>query len=133
MPDDESTELQLGDEQRGHSVEQAELIEHAELIEPAELIVRRTPRYFRFMALFAVIAAIVVFVWTYSLPEEPGYPRNEVFGFMLLWGVMIGIGVGAVVALVAERLTRRAARTLPAEHIITTTVEPTDDLRDFRG
>jgi hypothetical protein len=78
--------------------------------------VRRSPRYWRFMLTGAVVFAIVVFIVTYSLPQGSGYDRNTVFGFMLLVGVAVGITLGAVAALLADRVTRRG-RTVVADRV----------------
>jgi len=88
-----------------------------ETVTPAEVRVRRSPRYFRFMITGAVIFAIVALVLTYAFPENPTYDRGSVFGFLLAIGVIVGVALGAVVALVIDRLTARRARSVQADRI----------------
>ncbi|MDQ1583849.1 MAG: hypothetical protein QOF36_1903 [Microbacteriaceae bacterium] len=87
--------------------------------------VQRSPRYFRFMFAGAVVFAIVALILTFVFPEQPGYDRGQIFGFLLLGGIVVGIGVGAVVALLVGWGTSRRARTVAAAH--TTTNAPSDD------
>lgn len=93
--------------------------ELVETVTQEDVLVRSTPRYWRFMLLGAIVFAIVALVVTYSRPEQAGYDRNVVFGFVLLVAVAVGIALGAVAALIAERITRRTERGYLAERITT--------------
>ncbi|WP_374009388.1 hypothetical protein [Leifsonia sp. LS-T14] len=95
-----------------------------ETVTPSEVRVRRSPRYFRFMVTGAVIFAIVALVLTYSFPENPTYDRGSVFGFLLAIGVIVGVALGAVVALVLDRVTSRRARSVQADRIDVRLPEP---------
>ena len=95
-----------------------------ETVTPAEVRVRRSPRYFRFMVTGAVIFAIVALILTFSFPENPTYDRGSVFGFLLAIGVIVGVALGAVVALVVDRATGRRARSVQADRIDVRVPEP---------
>ena len=94
-----------------------------ETVTPAEVRVRRSPRYFRFMITGAVIFAIVALILTFSFPENPTYDRGSVFGFLLAIGVVVGVALGAVVALLVDRTTARRARSVQADRIDVRTPE----------
>ncbi|HEY0247249.1 MAG TPA: hypothetical protein VGC45_03215 [Gryllotalpicola sp.] len=82
--------------------------------------VRRTPKYWNFMLLGAVVCALAITIVTFALPYDPetaGYDRSTVYGFALLVSVAVGVGLGAVVALVAERVSRRSIRLVEAAQI----------------
>ncbi|GAA4161342.1 hypothetical protein GCM10022286_18720 [Gryllotalpicola daejeonensis] len=97
--------------------------EHPEIEESTEstlVEVRRTPNYWNFMILFAVLAGIAITIITFSLPydaETATYSRGTVYGFALLFSVAFGLALGAVVALIAERVSRRSIRLVEAEKI----------------
>ncbi|GAA4167465.1 hypothetical protein [Gryllotalpicola koreensis] len=91
-----------------------------ERVEPALVEVRRTPNYWNFMVLFAVLAGIAITIITFSLPydaETATYSRGTVYGFALLFSVAFGLALGAVIALIAERVSRRSIRLVEAEKI----------------
>jgi hypothetical protein len=82
--------------------------------------VRRAPKYWNFMVLFAVLCGIAVTIITFALPYDArtaGYSRGTVYGFALLFAVALGLALGALVALLAERLSRRSIRLVEAEQI----------------
>lgn len=79
--------------------------------------VRRTPRYGRFMVVGGAVFALGAFIATYSLPQGEGYDRNTVFGFVLLAAVAVGVGLGAVAAIIAAAATKRTERTVLADRI----------------
>jgi NhaP-type Na+/H+ or K+/H+ antiporter len=81
-----------------------------------EATVRRVPRYGVFMGIGVVVGIIAaaILTWTGSFEESQAldvvYPPGQVFGFLLLWTVPIGLALGGVVGLVMERLGRRHDR-----------------------
>jgi H+/Cl- antiporter ClcA len=79
--------------------------------------VRRTPRYARFMLVGALVCVVAAFIVTYSFPQGAGYDRNTVFGFMLLVAIAVGVALGALAALIADRIARKQARTVTADRI----------------
>jgi cytochrome c-type biogenesis protein CcmH/NrfF len=92
-----------------------------------EATVRRVPRYGVFMGIGVVLGILVAGILTLVGSYEPSdavnvvYPPGQVFGFLLLWTVPIGLALGGVVALIIERLARRHDRVVRVEH--ETTIE----------
>jgi hypothetical protein len=87
-----------------------------------EVVVRRSPRYFRFMLLGALVGVVVTLVLTFSFPEQPQYSRMQVFGFVGVIAAAIGIALGALVAMLVDRLSTRRSKVvtmqaLPAEPV----------------
>lgn len=95
-------------------------VEVEETSEAALVEVRRTPKYWNFMLLFGVLAGVAITIITYSMPydaDTASYSRGTVYGFALVMSVAIGLCIGALVALLAERVSRRSIRVLEAERI----------------
>jgi hypothetical protein len=88
--------------------------------------VRRTPRYGRFMLLGGAVFAVAAFIATYSFPQGAGYDRNTVFGFVLLGAVAVGVGLGALAAIIASAATRHTERTVVADRIDVRASDVTD-------
>lgn len=91
-----------------------------ETAEPTLVEVRRTPNYWNFMFLFAALAGIAITIITFSLPYDAAtatYSRGTVYGFALLISVAFGLALGAVIALIAERVSRRSIRLVEAQKI----------------
>lgn len=87
-----------------------------------EATVRRVPRFGVFMGIGVVLGIIVAGILTLIGSYEPSdavnvvYPPGQVFGFLLLWTVPIGLALGGVVALIVERVVRRHDRVVRVEH-----------------
>lgn len=92
-----------------------------------EVVVRRSPRYGAFLLAGAVVGAIVALVLTVAFAPDDAvlaermaddftYNQGQVFGFLLVCGVVVGGALGALVALLVDRsMSRRTTRAL-AEH-----------------
>lgn len=100
-----------------------------ERVEPVEtevtsdaVMVRRAPRYGRFIALGAILGAIVALILTFvfdgQAPENElmQFDKGQVFGFLLLICGAVGVAVGAAVALVIDRTLGRRSEAGIAEH-----------------
>jgi len=78
-----------------------------------EATVRRVPRYGVLMGIGVVVGIIAagILTWIGSYDEsqvlDVVYPPGQVFGFLLLWTVPIGIALGGLAGLVMERIARR--------------------------
>ena len=101
--------------------------EEAVVASEHEVRVRRTPRYGRFMVLGGAVFAVAAFIATYSFPQGEGYDRNTVFGFVLLGAVAVGVGLGAIAAIVASAVTKHTERTVVADRIDVRTTDASDD------
>ena len=88
--------------------------------------VRRTPKFANFALLGALVGAIVAFVLTVAIPPDADYARAkglpefsqlQVFGFLLLIGVVFGIALALGVAILLDRRNDRAGRTVQADRV----------------
>lgn len=86
-----------------------------------EVMVRRIPRYSRFLIIGAGLGAVATFILTASFPSDPKVGFGALFGYFLLFGVPAGAVIGAVVAILLDIGLTRRARTGLAER---TTVDP---------
>ena len=81
-----------------------------------EATVRHVPRYGVLMGIGVLLGIIVAGILTMTGSYEASqaldvvYPPGQVFGFLLLWTVPIGLALGGVVGLVLERVARRHDR-----------------------
>jgi hypothetical protein len=82
--------------------------------------VRRAPKYSTFIILGGALGAVVTLVLTMLQPADPSVGYPALFGYFLLYGVPAGVAVGAIVALVIDRISIRRAKLVHAE---VTTVE----------
>ena len=87
------------------------------------VMVRRAPRYGRFILLGAVVGAVVALILTFSFSGQPSSPNSrsgstagQVFGFLLLLCGTIGAALGAVVALILDRVFAHRISPAIAEH-----------------
>tara|TARA_R110002020_G_scaffold70519_8_gene183060 strand:+ start:81 stop:380 length:300 start_codon:yes stop_codon:yes gene_type:complete len=85
--------------------------------------VRRAPKYGVFLTVGALLGVLVALILTFvnggeatSPLTEVTYSGTQVFGFLALIGVAVGLVVGGVAALLFDRASRRRARTLSFDH-----------------
>jgi hypothetical protein len=77
-----------------------------------DVLVRRSPRYVRFIALGAAVAIAITLVLTFAFPEQPDYSRAQVFGFVGIILVTVFVGLSATVAILLDRASARRAHSL---------------------
>ncbi|SMG28835.1 hypothetical protein [Agreia pratensis] len=77
-----------------------------------DVVVRRSPRFVRFIAVGIVLAIIITLILTFVFPEEPNYSRAQVFGFVGIIMVIVFVGLSAAVAVAVDRASTRRARTV---------------------
>ncbi|GAB3618738.1 hypothetical protein GCM10027416_32950 [Okibacterium endophyticum] len=99
------------------------------------VVVRRRPRFVNFMLLGALLGVVAALALTFMVPsgsseeqravagDDIEYSTGQVFGFLLLAAVPIGIALGALAAIVLDRVIGRRARTVVAQNIRTGSVE----------
>jgi hypothetical protein len=102
---------------------------HAASPTPAAPSGRRTVRVRRvpnFALLGALAGAVVAFVLTVAIPHDPDYARSkgypefsqlQIFGFLLLIGVVLGIAVALAVAIILDRRNDRKGQTVEADRV----------------
>jgi hypothetical protein len=83
----------------------------------SQVTVERSPRYARFMLAGVLLFAVISLILTFAFPQAPGYDPGQVFGFLLLFGSVAGVALGAIVAIVIDRIAGRRARTITADRI----------------
>lgn len=88
--------------------------------------VRRSPRIFNFVIAGVIVGAIVALVLTFAFPTDGEFGPLQVFGFLLLLAAVVFGGLGAVVALIVDRSSRRRAREIEVERTFEVGTE--DDL-----
>ena len=87
-------------------------------ITQAEVSIRRAPKYATFMILGGAIGAIVTLVLTMTQKADPSVGYAALFGYFLLYGVPAGVALGALVALLIDRRSRKRARLVTVEHTV---------------
>ncbi|MBT2512622.1 hypothetical protein [Arthrobacter sp. ISL-30] len=70
-----------------------------------------------FMVLGGLVGIIVAAVVAYGLPGDPSFDANSVFGFFLVAFGAGGVILGAIVALVLDRLSVRRAERAVVESV----------------
>lgn len=98
-------------------------------VEPVEtevtsdaVMVRRAPRYGRFITLGALVGAVVALILTFAFSGRPPagqlveFDKGQIFGFLLLICATVGAALGAIVALVIDRALAGRSAAAIAEH-----------------
>ena len=80
--------------------------------------VRRSPRIFNFVIAGVIVGAIVALVATFAFPTDGEFGPLQVFGFLLLLAAVVFGALGAVVALIVDRSSRRRAREIEVERTV---------------
>jgi hypothetical protein len=80
-----------------------------------EVTVRRAPKMFAFLLMGGALGVLVSLILTSLFPFDPGTSPASTYGYFSLWGLTFGAAVGAVVAIVVDRVSLRRAKTLRAE------------------
>ena len=83
----------------------------------ATVTLHRAPRYRNFMLLGAILGVLLALILTVAFPENEDYDRVQIFGFLLLGGVAVGTTLGAVVALVIDRIIGRSKMSVVADRL----------------
>ncbi|TFC87550.1 hypothetical protein E3T28_06015 [Cryobacterium sinapicolor] len=87
------------------------------VVDKSTVTVRRSPRFFNFMLLGALIGAIAALVLTVVFPENAEFGATQVFGFLLLAFVTFGVTLGAVVAIIIDRVNSRRGKTVVVDRM----------------
>jgi hypothetical protein len=87
------------------------------LLAETTVTLHRAPRYRNFMLLGAIVGVLLALILTLSFPENDEYSRAAIFGFLLLGGVAVGTALGAVVALVIDRIIGRSKMSVVADRL----------------
>jgi len=77
--------------------------------------VRRAPRIGVFIGLGAILGIVVTIAVTTSFPADPNVGMWATVAYMSLYGVTGGIVLGAIAALIADRVSRRRMQPVTVE------------------
>lgn len=89
----------------------------AQAPEQRQVTVRRAPKYVPFLILGALAGVGVAAFLAYGLPGDESWDRSTVFGFFLTLCAAGGAVLGAIVALILDRLSVRRARHAVVESV----------------
>ncbi len=74
--------------------------------------IRRAPKFSVFLVLGALAGIFVALVLTASYPIDPKVGFGPVFGYFAIYGFVGGLLVGAIVALIFDRVLSRRGKTV---------------------
>jgi len=80
-----------------------------------QVTVRRAPKYPAFMIVGGGIGAIVTFILTALYPVDPLVGFGPTFAYFCLFGVPLGVVIGAVLAIILDRRSTKRSRTASVE------------------
>ncbi len=83
--------------------------------ERAAVQLRRAPKIPAFMVVGGLLGFLVVLIITPLFPVDPLVGLPALIGYFSLYGITIGVVVGALVGIVLDRRSQKSARTLEAE------------------
>lgn len=90
-------------------------------VKNASVSIRRAPKYPVFLVLGGLVGAIVTLIVTSLFPADPSVGFAALYGYFVLYGIPIGVVLGALVAIILDRRSVRGAANVTAE---LTTVDP---------
>jgi hypothetical protein len=82
-----------------------------------DVTIRRAPKVARFLILGGALGALGTLIATTQFEADPSVGYPALFGYFALYGVPAGVAVGALVALVFDRISIRRAKSATAEVI----------------
>lgn len=85
--------------------------------EPETVQVRRSPRYTNFLLLGALVGAVAALILTLAFPENPDFGRLQVFGFLLLVGLAVGVALFGLLAILLDRIVGRKVHNVRADRL----------------
>jgi|SRR4051794_17876403 len=93
--------------------------------ERREVAVRRAPKYVPFLILGGLVGVAAAAIIAYALPGDAAYNPGSVFGFFMVLCAAGGVILGAVVALILDRLSVRHAE----RAVVESAPDPDDENR----
>jgi hypothetical protein len=93
------------------------MIERHGMAERREITVRRAPKYVPFLILGGLVGFAVAAVIAYGRPGNETYDPGTVFGFFMVLCGAGGVILGAITALILDRLSVRRAQQAVVEAV----------------
>jgi hypothetical protein len=84
-------------------------------VQATSVRVRRAPRLTSFLVVGLAFGVLLAIIATFAFPPNDEFATTQVFGFLLLFGAVLGTALGAVVALLVGRVLDRRTREVSAE------------------
>lgn len=88
--------------------------------------VRRAPKFVPFMVLGGVVGIIIAAFVAYGIPGDASFDTGAVFGFFLVAFAAGGVLLGAIVALVLDRVSVRRSQGAVVESVPNPTEDDTE-------
>lgn len=96
----------------------------------AEVRIRRAPKYPVFLVLGALVGFLGTLILTALFPADPSVGFAPLFGYFLVFGIPIGVVLGALVAIILDRVSIVRAKNLTAEQVIVDPIPFEGELED---
>ena len=80
-------------------------------------MMRRAPRARTFVLLGIALGVITVLAIASLFPPDPALGAGLVSGYFILWGATVGLVVGLLAWLAADRMSKRRAKEVIAERL----------------
>ena len=82
-----------------------------------QISVRRAPRYVPFLVVGGVLGIIAAAIVSFAAPAPKDYTQEAVFGYFMVLFAAAGVLLGAITALVLDRISLRRAQRATVEEI----------------
>ena len=80
-------------------------------------MMRRAPRARTFVLLGIALGTVTVLAVASLFPPDPALGAGLISGYFLLWGATVGLVVGLLTWLAADRISKRRAKEVIAERL----------------
>jgi len=103
--------------------------------ERQQLSVRRAPKISAFMVVGGFLGFIATLIATVSVPQDPTSQvgLGTLVAYFSLYGITAGVVLGAVLGIVLDRVSRKRARLIEAEHEVVDPAPLEGELEDEAG
>lgn len=88
-----------------------------ETVERREVVVRRAPKFTPFLLGGVVLGFVAAGIVVFGQPEDPQYTPAAAFGFFAMIFGIVGVGLGALLALALDWRSHRRARRTSADEV----------------
>jgi hypothetical protein len=109
------------------SRENSRMAKKARKPESTEVTIRRAPRVARFLILGGALGALGTLIATTQFKADPAVGYPALFGYFALYGIPAGVAVGALVALMFDRISIKRAKAATAEVVESADESSADD------